>query len=428
MKPDVTGRKCVPRRHSYTKVRDNRKQPIRGLWRRNGRFMARLRVEDELGHKQLKWFALQAQTAAQAQTELRKLLTDRQDHALRHVGLTPKFSDYVDRYIEALKTSGKKPGTLVTERGHCRRWSESIGHLRLDKIQPHHLTEHLQRLKAAGRSSRTCNLSMVCLRNVLKGAKIDGYLKHQPFADIPWRKVETKSRPLYQGLEIDLFCRAALAATKNGPELVDYLRFMQYAGSREKESLRIRWTDVDFALKQVTVGAEGDTKNRECRRVDMSPALEALLKDMHARRAPDTAWLFPSPQRGDRDAPAKTLRPSLLLTRSVAGCRCGVCCELSFGARLKSCTHCGAGNIQPLEQALPAKLRQLGFHDCRHHFISTCVMSGLDYMTVARWVGHKDGGVLIGRVYGHLSDAHTKSQAAKLTFGIAVLPAANAGA
>src|ERR1035441_3644261 len=32
-----------------------------------------------------------------------------------------------------------------------------------------------------------------------------------------------------------------------------------------------------------------------------------------------------------------------------------------------------------------------------------CVMSGIDFMTIAKWVGHKDGGVLVGKVHGHLS-------------------------
>ena len=58
-----------------------------------------------------------------------------------------------------------------------------------------------------------------------------------------------------------------------------------------------------------------------------------------------------------------------------------------------------------------------GYHDCRHYFISHAVMSGIDYMTIARWVGHKDGGVLIGRVYGHLNDEHAKRQAKRLKLG-----------
>jgi integrase len=56
-----------------------------------------------------------------------------------------------------------------------------------------------------------------------------------------------------------------------------------------------------------------------------------------------------------------------------------------------------------------AGMPNFGFHDLRHHFISMCVMSGIDFMTIAAWVGHKDGGVLIGRVYGHLANEHRKA-------------------
>jgi integrase len=59
-------------------------------------------------------------------------------------------------------------------------------------------------------------------------------------------------------------------------------------------------------------------------------------------------------------------------------------------------------------------LPHLGFHDCRHYFISMAGMAGIDYMTIARWVGHQDGGLLIGKVYGHLSNEHMRRQAEKL--------------
>jgi hypothetical protein len=38
-------------------------------------------------------------------------------------------------------------------------------------------------------------------------------------------------------------------------------------------------------------------------------------------------------------------------------------------------------------------------------------MSGVDYMTIAKWLGHQDGGILVGKVYGHLSDEHQKNMA-----------------
>ena len=106
---------------------------------------------------------------------------------------------------------------------------------------------------------------------------------------------------------------------------------------------------------------------------------------MRSRRAPDSKWLFPSPQRGDKDVPAKSFRESLELARTAA------------------------------------KLPSVGFHDMRHLFISFCVMSGIDFMTLAKWVGHRDGGVLIGKVYGHLADDHRKAMAEKVSFGPAIL-------
>ena len=49
-------------------------------------------------------------------------------------------------------------------------------------------------------------------------------------------------------------------------------------------------------------------------------------------------------------------------------------------------------------------------------------MSGIDFLTVSRWLGHKDGGILLGRSYAHLANEHRKTQAARLNFGPIVVP------
>lgn len=374
-----------PRRHKYTKVLDNRKHPIRGLWRRNGNFLARISVEDEAGRKEVRWVPLAAKSAAEAQEEFRKLMVERTENRLRHIGRSPEFAEYLDQtYLPLLAGSGKKPATITTEKSHYKRWREWLGHLRLDKIRPSHIQESLHKLRAK-RSPRTCNIALVCLRHVLKAAKRDGYLKALPSEDIAWQRTDTKSRRLFSMADVESICQAGLTATKNGQQLADYLRFLAFTGAREQEALRVRWADVDFERnKLVCIGADADTKNREARHVDFNPSLEAHLRTMWQRRAPDSQWLFPSPQRGDRDEHAKTFRESMKLARAAAG------------------------------------LTGFGFHDCRHSFISLAVMSGVDWMTIARWVGHKDGGVLIGKVYGHLSNEHAQLQASRLNFGPAV--------
>jgi integrase len=414
-----TGSSLSSRRHRYTKVLDNRKHAIRGLWRRNGNFVARITVEDDAGRKAVKWVPLKAETAAVAQEEFRTLLVERGEDRLRHIGRCPKFSDYVEQtYKNRLATSGKKPDTLVTERVHLKQLRESVGHLTLDKIRPYHVTGHLQKLKQNGKANRTCNLALVVLRNVLKNAKIDGYIKSLPVEGIPWQRSEKKARHLYTREDIDLFCQAGLTASKNGVEFTDYVRLLAWCGAREQETIKLRWADVNFEHKLLTIGAEGDTKNREARRVDFNAELETHLKAMQDRRAPDSKWLFPSPQRGARDERAKSLRESLLLTRAASGCICQVCKRTGFGKETpKACPHCQGKRLEHKEQVLPDHLQKFGFHDCRHHFISYAVMSGIDYMTIARWVGHKDGGILIGKVYGHLSNERAQLQATRMNFG-----------
>jgi integrase len=204
-------------------------------------------------------------------------------------------------------------------------------------------------------------------------------------------KTTTRKRPLFTSADLEILCKAAMGerkdktgkmvpVTENAQQFTDYIRFMAYSGARRNEALGIRWADVDSKQAQLTVGAEGDTKNRSARVVDFNPKLKAHLEDMERRKAPDSEWLFPSPQRGEHDLSAKTFKGSLNLTRA------------------------------------QAKMPDFSFHDCRHHFISMCVMSGVDFMTIAAWVGHRDGGVLIGKVYGHLANEHRKAMAEKVNF------------
>ena len=50
-------------------------------------------------------------------------------------------------------------------------------------------------------------------------------------------------------------------------------------------------------------------------------------------------------------------------------------------------------------------------------FIATvCIESGVDIPTVSRWLGHKDGGALAMRTYGHLRREHQRRPGAESFF------------
>src|SRR5262245_12595741 len=63
-----------------------------------------------------------------------------------------------------------------------------------------------------------------------------------------------------------------------------------------------------------------------------------------------------------------------------------------------------------------AKLPHFTHHTLRHYFVSNAIEAGVDFKVIAAWVGHKDGGVLVAKTYGHLRDAHSFEMAKKMTF------------
>ena len=52
----------------------------------------------------------------------------------------------------------------------------------------------------------------------------------------------------------------------------------------------------------------------------------------------------------------------------------------------------------------------------RHFFCSNAIEAGIDFKVIAGWLGHKDGGYLVAKTYGHLRDAHSFEMAKRMTF------------
>jgi integrase len=384
---------------SFAKVLDGRKQPIRGLWQRNERFYAQLKLEDALtGEKKTRRVPLvdkdgnPVKSRAEAVAEMERLRVKRTDGELPVLRRTPLFNVYANEYIKFLDSGAKKASTMSKEKSTLDKWSEKIGFLRLDQIKRAHVNRFIEERLEAKMSPRTVNLDVIAFRQVMKRAMADGWIQRLPTEGLRPLKTKTVKRQLITTEEFETICKKAFGKkkddsgnvvplTKNAPQLVDFLRFMAYSGARRNEALAMRWDDVDLENKQLTIGSAGDTKNSKPRIVDFNPKLEAHVRGMKKRMRGVSEFLFPSPQRGNKDVRSRSLQGSLMLVRE------------------------------------RAEMPHFTFHDCRHHFISMAVMSGVDFMTIASWVGHQDGGVLIGKVYGHLANEHKKAMAEKLNFG-----------
>jgi integrase len=376
----------------YSKVFDQRKRRVRGLWERNGTFYAQLTVTDEATAKKIvRRTRLEdvdgnpVPTVADAVKAMNKLKVKREDSTLSlSPKRTPTFEEYAQQYLthcEALKNKTK--GTIHRERSCINNLIPVIGELRLRQITKAIVMRYMAARKTKGLSSRSINLEIVTLRNVLRHAIAEGLLSDLQIDGITWLHQESKRRRLVSHEEIERVCKAALAHVPiTGQMLSDFIKLMAYGGGRWTETLRLRWSGINFEWGQMTVGSDGQTKNRKSRVVDFNEKLKAHLVDMAKRRQPDSEFIFPSPRRGENDVPTVTLNKALTVAREKSGVQDFTC------------------------------------HLCRHYFISYCVMSGIDFMTIAKWVGHQDGGVLIGKVYGHLNNEHAQIQAQRVRFGV----------
>jgi integrase len=379
----------------FTPACDSRNRRVPGLYVRNGRYYAQLWVDRGNGTKGPKRFPLvdgdnlpiRALQAAKEALDVKR--HERRERKLPTAGRKPLFADYSEIYFQKATVQRKRPGTLDNERQAIARWRDHLGHIRIDRIGTPIIAAYVEKRLRGGVfcnrrldpvSERTANLDLLMLRNVLNAAIEDGHLRDLPKIRMLEEPPPPKRRLLLAAEFEQLLKVARVACKKNADQLIDYLRFLAFSGSREQEALRIQWTDVDLTNERVTIGADGLAKNWDSRTVEFNPQLGSLLRDMNTRRAPDSSWLFPSPQRGARDEHARSFRESLKLARKATA------------------------------------LRWLGFHDLRHYFCSVCVMAGIDFMTIAAWLGHKDGGILVGKVYGHLLDTHRQKAAQQVKF------------
>src|SRR5256885_1159449 len=154
----------------------------------------------------------------------------------------------------------------------------------------------------------------------------------------------------------------------------DFASGLAFTGCRVGEAREIAWLDLEFDAGEVVVrgDAKTGTKNWELRRVPMIPDARSLFQRMQSERS------------------GESLDAKVFCVRE---------CQKSLDRAAKKV---GADRIT--------------HHDLRHLFATRCIESGVDIPTVSRWLGHKDGGALAMKTYGHLRREHSIAQAQRVTF------------
>jgi integrase len=222
------------------------------------------------------------------------------------------------------------------------------------------------------------NNSIGTLRAVFDEAISTGARFNNPAAGLSRVKIRQKRLELPSRGEFLKFVDTIRnAGARQSKDCANLVCFLAYSGLRIGEAKHVTWADVNFARHQLHVRGDPETatKNGEMRFVPMIPELERMLTGLRA-------------ERGNEPANATLMR--------VFECQ-------------NSMTHA----------ATKIGMKRITHHDLRHLFATICIESGVDIPTVSRWLGHKDGGALCMKTYGHLRQDHSFAQAQRVSFGVA---------
>jgi integrase len=158
-------------------------------------------------------------------------------------------------------------------------------------------------------------------------------------------------------------------------DCANLVRFLAFTGTRISEAKQAVWTDVDWqqnTLEIHSVKVRSGHDQNVTRKIPLNPALKQLLEQLQQKQNPKPA---------------------------------GRICKVSECQR-------------SLDRACKlAECKRLTHHDLRHYFVTKCLQAGVDVFTLAKWVGHRDNGKLLLKVYSHLQAEHSQAMATKVTFG-----------
>ncbi len=364
-----------PKSYKWEQVVNADGERSRGLWKRGETFYCQCQTLDpQTGKTEVRRHRLEgARTEPQARKLAAEIKIKAANGEIYKVTGSPYLGEYIEHY---LANCHKSDITKVNEKIYLNRWLAWLGNVRLSTIttaqvlsyRTHYLTKEQL-------SAHSVNVQVYALKSLLKLAKQEGKIDEMPTQGIIRLKHKNKKKELLSVEQVEsIIATAEKECPRTGKQFSDYVKVCCYSGGRETEVLNLQWSHIHFDTELIEFSYL--TKFDKTRFVNFNPKLKAHLLDMYARRNQDSPYLFPSGR--NKGKPISSFNTAMRTVETKI--------NLDFSD-----------------------------HSFRHYFASMCVMKGLDFMTISRWLGHADGGLLVGKTYGHLNNQHLKDAANKLT-------------
>jgi len=280
------------------------------------------------------------------------------------------FQDFAAQWLESVKPH-LKPNTYRRKQVSVNKLLPFLKGWKMREIKHAHLEKWVK--ARSGKAAHTFNLDREALKMIFAYAnKLKIMHGENPVVDIKKRKaikavIVPPTREQFASL-LNAMNENKADHHKDAPTFVE---FLAYTGMRLEEALNVQWRHVSFKGEGsiLVTGGETGTKNYSQRSIPMFPrAKEFLLRLSQGKEMPALDYLFTH----------KSSKTALKHASTMIG--------LPKGEHF---TH----------------------HDMRHYFCSNALEKNVPDHVIASWLGHKDGGILVRKTYGHLRASHSTEMA-----------------
>jgi integrase len=323
------------------------------------------------------------------------------ERAIRNQAMTLRV--FIEEYYEPWVLKHNRRGgsnIFVLNRHFLHLMHKPIAQITAVEIERWQIAE-LGRTNKQGKPLKpaTVNRRLTCLRAVFSRALATKHIEENPLTDVKKLKQEDDTMIRYLSKEEEERLYAALRHRHHqlvtarssandwrvergytlypefqDSEFVDHIEPMVLlainTGLRKGEIFSLKWYDVNFEQKVITVRA-ANAKSRKVRHVHLNRRAMEVLSNWKKQQSVTSGWVFKSLQ-DNRFVDIKKAWQSVLES---------------------------------------AGITEFRFHDLRHHFASKLVMRGAHLNTVRELLGHSDLSTTLR--YAHLSPDH-KAEAVAL--------------
>jgi excisionase family DNA binding protein len=269
------------------------------------------------------------------------------------------FSEMADLYLEKYSKVNKK-SWKTSDWVYLRRLKPYFSKYELSKITPEMIEEYKSLRLSTGIKKCSVNREVSCLRKIFNVAIAWGYAKSNPVSIVKLysEKENIRERFLAEDEEQRLLAIAP-------PHIKHMILVALNTGMRKGEIFNLKWQNVDFDRKQISIK---ESKSGKERKIPINSVLFSLLHALRSQNE-NSEYVFANPT---------TDKPYTDIKRAFS----------------TACTK--------------ADIKDLRFHDLRHTFATRLVRRGVDLIIIKELMGHAS--IVTTQRYLH-SQADVKSRA-----------------